>query len=84
MERIAREPGAEGVVAAERECFSFVLRIKTGVVPRDGDLQRSHEKCTSKRSAQVHKAVFYSFEAQRARSWLMMVPVTSQLKYFQA
>ena len=77
MERIAREPGAEGVVAAGRECFSFVLRIKTGEVPRDGDLQRSDEKCTSKRQ------FFIASKPREHEVGLTTVPVTSQLKYFQ-
>lgn len=33
MERIGGEPGVEQEVAAGIKYFSFVLRIKTGVVP---------------------------------------------------
>lgn len=33
------------VVAAGMKYVSLVLRIKTGEVPQDADLQRVHEKC---------------------------------------
>lgn len=54
------EPGKRGRVvgAAGMKYVSLVLRIKTGEVPQDGDLQRVHEKCHKQ------EAILYIGKAQ--------------------